>query len=401
MRTQVGLAALLLAAAPGCGDDPGNLAAVRTGSIEHELAPRVAADAELIEHCGHGSEARADPAVFTRAPFLQQVTADSALVVFRAATPPERVDVTSFDGRAVASAVPELDASVPSGRQWIARLHGLEPATGYCYSLSGMSAASGFRTAPAPGADETVRFVAIGDSGDGAYQSRVFAQLRKVPFDFMMHTGDIAYTSGTEAQLQEQFFRMYEPTLRSFAAFPTAGNHDYGANDGAAFLGSFVLPENGDAERSYSFDWGDVHFVALDTERIGTEQAAWLDADLSASSLPWKIVFAHRPPYSSGEHGSDAAFRRHFAPVLESHRVPLVLNGHEHDYERTKPQNGVTYVVTGGGGHSTRPVGSSGFTAFAESVLHFVYVEITGRRLLLHAIDGIGREFDQALIELE
>lgn len=401
MRTQVGLAALLFAAALGCGDDPGNLAAVRTGSIEHELAPRVAADADLIEYCGHGSEARADPSVFSRAPFLQQVTADSALVVFRAATPPERVEVTSFDGRAVASAVPELDSSVPSGRQWIARLQGLEPGTGYCYSLSGMSAASGFRTAPAPGSDESVRFVAIGDSGDGAYQSRVFAQMRKVPFDFMMHTGDIAYTSGTEAQLQEQFFRVYEPTLRSFAAFPTAGNHDYGAHDGAAFLGSFVLPENGDAERSYSFDWGDVHFVALDTERIGAEQAAWLDADLGASSLPWKIVFAHRPPYSSGEHGSDAAFRRHFAPVLESHRVPLVLNGHEHDYERTKPQNGVTYVVTGGGGHSTRPVGSSGFTAFSESVLHFVYVEITGRRLLLHAIDGIGREFDQALIELE
>jgi acid phosphatase type 7 len=401
MRPRVSLAAALLATVQGCGDDPGNLAAVHTGSIEHALAPRVMADAELLERCSEGREPRADPLVFSRAPFLQQVSADSALVVFRATVPPERVELTTFDGRSLSSTVPEVDPSVAGGRQWIARLEGLEPGTGYCYSLSGMSAPTGFRTAPAPGTNEAVRFVAIGDSGDGAYQERVFEQFRAVPLDLFLHTGDIAYSSGTESQLDRQFFRMYEPLLRSFAAFPTAGNHDYSTNDGAAFLSSFVLPKNGDAERSYSFDWGDVHFVALDTERIGTEQAHWLDADLSDSTLPWKIVFAHRPPYSSGEHGSDAGFRLHFGPVLERHHVPLVLNGHEHDYERIEVQNGVTYVVTGGGGHSTRPVGHSGFTAFAESVLHFVYVEITGRRLLLHAIDGIGREFDQALIELQ
>lgn len=400
MRPRVVLAAVLLVSVQGCGDDPGNLAAVHTGSVEHELAPRVLADAELLERCSAGSEPSADPLVFSRAPFLQQVDADSALVVFRAAVAPERVELTTFDGRTVSSVTPQVDPSVAGGEQWIARLQGLEPGTGYCYSLSGMSAPAGFRTAPARGTTAAVRFVAIGDSGDGVYQSRIFEQFRAVPLDLFLHTGDIAYSNGTESQLDRQFFRMYEPLLRSFAAFPTAGNHDYSTNDGAAFLSSFVLPDNGDAERSYSFDWGDVHFVALDTERISPEQAAWLDADLSASALPWQIVFAHRPPFSSGEHGSDAAFRRYFVPVLESHRVPLVLNGHEHDYERTKPQNGVTYVVTGGGGHSTRPVDRSSFTAFAESVLHFVYVEITGPRLLLHAIDGIGREFDQVLIEL-
>ncbi len=400
MPRNFGLAMLGLALVAGCSEDSGDLSADHTGSVEHEMAPHVEPDAELMAQCGKGRDAVVDPHVFSRAPFLQQVSDRSALLVFRAKTPPPSVSVTSFDGRSVTSAVPELDASVPNGQQWIARLQGLEPASGYCYSLAGVEAPVGFRTAPAPGSAGPVRFVAFGDSGDGEYQLNVFEQLRKVPFDLLLHTGDIAYTSGTEDQLSQQFFGVYARILRSFAAFPTAGNHDYETSNGAAFLRGFVLPENGDAERFYSFEWGDVHFTALDTEQIGPEQAEWLDADLTRSTSRWNIVFAHRPPYSSGEHGSDAAFRRVFGPVLEQHRVPLVLNGHEHDYERSKPQNGVTYVVTGGGGHSSRPVGSSSFTAFAEGVLHFVYVDISGDRLLLHAIDGVGREFDQLLIEL-
>jgi acid phosphatase type 7 len=399
MRSTIVGPMLLIAVAQGCGDDGGILSAERTGSIGHELAPRIAADRELIELCGQGTDVPADSRVFERPPFLQQVDADSALLVFRAATPPQSVSVTTFQGQPVTSVTPERDASVPHAQQWIARLEGLSPATGYCYSLSGVKARVGFRTAPAPHTQKPVRFVAFGDSGDGDYQRTIFEQFRSVPFDLLLHMGDIAYSSGTETQLDRQFFRMYAPILRSFAAFPAAGNHDYSTNDAAAFLTSFVLPENGDSERHYSFDWGNVHFVALDTERTSAEQAAWLDADLSRSTLPWNIVFGHRPPYSSGEHGSDTGFQKHFGPVLEKHRVPLVLSGHEHDYERTKAQNGVTYIVTGGGGHGTRPVGSSSFTAFSEETLHFVYVDITGNRLLLHAIDGVGREFDQLMIE--
>ncbi|HKY36794.1 MAG TPA: hypothetical protein VJN18_12690 [Polyangiaceae bacterium] len=86
-------------------------------------------------------------------------------------------------------------------------------------------------------------------------------------------------------------------------------------------------------------------------------------------------------------------------PVLEKYQVPRVLSGHDHHYERSNVLNGVTYVVTGGGGRGTRPVGHSSFTAFSEAVIHFVFVEITASRLVLHAIDGTGREFDQTLIE--
>ena len=76
----------------------------------------------------------------------------------------------------------------------------------------------------------------------------------------------------------------------------------------------------------------------------------------------------------------------------------LVLNGHDHDYERTTPQNGVTYVVTGGGGIGVRDVGVSSFTAFSVAVIHFVYVTVEGNELALHAIDGVGKEFDSLVL---
>ena len=75
-----------------------------------------------------------------------------------------------------------------------------------------------------------------------------------------------------------------------------------------------------------------------------------------------------------------------------------MLAGHDHDYERMKPQNGVQYVVTGGGGKGTRPVGSNGFTAFSIDVIHFVYVEVNDDSLTLHAIDGTGVEFDSVVV---
>jgi hypothetical protein len=162
-----------------------------------------------------------------------------------------------------------------------------------------------------------------------------------------------------------------------------------------------MLPENGapdGVETWYSFDWGDVHFVGLDTEKTGASQAAWLDRDLSSSDKPWKIVFAHKPPFSSGDHGSDSAFRSYFVPAMSKYGVQLVLNGHDHDYERTKPIAGTTYVVTGGGGRSTRSVGASEFTAFSEDVLHFAEVEVGQNDLIVHAIDATGLEFDSARI---
>ena len=221
--------------------------------------------------------------------------------------------------------------------------------------------------------------------------------MRKVPFDFMVHLGDIGYEAGTRGELESFFFGVYADLLEDFAVFPASGNHEYETEDAAPFREAFVLPENGapaGVERWYSYDWGDVHFVVLDSERTGAPQAAWLDADLTANRLPWTIVYFHKPPFSSGAHGSDTNVQRFFVPLFVAHHVLLVLNGHDHDYERTKPIDGVTYVVSGGGGRGTRDVGQSAFTAFSEAVCHFVYVTVVGGQLTLHAIDGVGQEFD-------
>jgi acid phosphatase type 7 len=106
------------------------------------------------------------------------------------------------------------------------------------------------------------------------------------------------------------------------------------------------------------------------------------------------VVVGHTPPYASGRYGGDRRIREDIVPILERRGVDLALFGHEHHYERTVPIRGVTYVITGGGGRGTRWVGSSEFTAFAEQVAHFVFLEATADELVGYAIDGVGQEFD-------
>jgi hypothetical protein len=388
-----------------CGGHSEKLSAEKFGDLSYALKVRQRPDEERRAGCGDGSVPSHAAKALPRRPYLQQVTASSALVVFRSTAPGVTVDVTKPDGSIVASVEAEEDGSAASADgawQGVANIEGLEASTLYCYSLRGLTQPAGFRSAPAPGSGETVRFVVFGDSGDGSGgQLAVHDQLFSVPFDLIVHTGDIAYDSGQRGELEQNFFGVYADLLSEFPIYPIAGNHDHATEDALAFREAFVLPENGGregSERWYSFDWGDVHFVGLDTEKIGAAQAAWLDRDLAATDKAWKIVFGHKPPFSSGEHGSDAAFAAHFVPVIEKHGVQLVLGGHDHDYERTRPMSGTTYVVTGGGGRNTRSVGSSSFTAFSEDVLHFVQVEVGPERLTLHAIDASGAEFDSARI---
>jgi hypothetical protein len=385
----------------GCGAPAAKLSAAKTGDLSHLLGDRRRPDEELAARCGDGGLLPEGARDLRRRPYLQQVTRNGALLAFTSAGASDViVDVTTPEGTPVTSvvAIPDTTAKPSGAWQGVARIEALKPGTIYCHALRGMTARAGFRTAPSDRASEPVRFIAFGDSGTGnENQYRVMEQMLTVPFDLVIHTGDVAYDVGTLRQLERGFFQVYSGLTKSFSFAPTSGNHDYSTDAARPFREAFLLPENGGPhgrERWYSFDWGHVHFVALDTELMGFEQSAWLDEDLAATDKPWTIVYAHRPPYSSGEHGSSIGFRQLFQPILQKHRVPLVLNGHEHHYERVKPQGGVTYIVTGGGGRGTRAVGTSDFTAFSEDVLHFVQVEVHQRELFLHAIDGTGREFD-------
>ena len=394
-------ALLVLACAPVGG---GKLSATSTGDLSHALEMRTTLPLEQQHQCGTGELTALGARRLARAPYLQQVSSKSALVLFTFADEPtaHTVTLTRPTGEVVQSVRAEQDPNDPSGLQWVARFSELEPNGMYCYSLDQLSERAGFRTAPPPFVDAPVRFVVFGDSGkEGARQDAVRDQLDTVPFDLILHTGDIVYGDGSLDRFEHDFFGPYAELLESVPVFPTSGNHDYRNDRGAPYFQVFALPENGGAdgvERWYSFDWGDVHFVALDTEQLGEAQSAWLARDLANNQLPWKVVYLHRPPYSSGYHGSSRAVREAFSPIFAEHGVQVAFAGHDHDYERTRVIDGVTYFVTGGGGHSTRAVGHSAFTAFSEDVLHFVYTEVQGDTMLVHAIDATGREFDSVRI---
>ncbi len=408
MRTAtVPLICWTLLAASGCAAQAHKVSATSTGDLSTPAPAAGGLDEAFERNCGDGALTTAGESSLDRLPYLQESSSSAASVLFTVidADSMPFVELTTPEGDVVARAEAQVDSSSGDPRQRVLRFEDLAPDTYYCYSLEGLTRRTGLRTAPALQRDESVRFVVFGDSGDGSgAQELLRDQMRQLPFDLMLHTGDVAYGSGSLSSLEGKFFDIYSDILRSVPVFPVAGNHDYGTGNGSPFRRVFALPENGGKvalERWFSFDWGPVHFVGLDTQFMRPEQTQWLEADLEANELPWTVAYLHKPPYSSGEHGSSHGVRDTFSPLFERYGVQVVFAGHDHDYERTEPIDGVTYVVTGGGGRGTRPVGSSSYTAFSEDVLHFVYGELAGDELRLHAIDATGQRFDSVAIPLE
>lgn len=380
----------------------GNVSSGKTGDTSHPAERRSPIE-DLRAACGAGDITDYGATVLKRDAYLQQVYSNSAVVGWVTST----ADGAQLDVQPPGGATEVVDASLDAVKvrtagenQMWGSVAALAPSSIYCYSVADKNGAitqpTGFRSAPTVDSPQPMRFLAFGDSGGGGSdQYALLEQMYTVPFDMMIHTGDIAYDSGTISQYESNVFGVYADLFRNIPFFPSSGNHDYATLQGAPFRDVFNLP--GD-EKWYSYDYGRVHFVALDTEASYSTQAKWLDDDLAKTTMPWKIVYMHRPPYSSGEHGSDTSLRSALAPVLARHGVQLVLSGHDHDYERIKPQDGTYYIVTGGGGIGTRPVGSSSFTELSVDVIHFVYGEVGPDEMVLHAIDGTGKEFDSVVI---
>ena len=375
------------------------------------------------------------PVTVVRGPYLQQVTSTAATVVWATTTNGAgEVRASSNSGASqIASATTTFFPASATGMsadyyQHEARLTGLSPSTAYTYDIlvGGVDAnpQSDFLTTAPPTGSGTVSFVAFGDSGTGSSEQwQIASQIEVQPFDFMLHGGDVAYGDATgvggatHTTLHNWFFAVYTNTLRSRPVFPSIGNHDSRAsnNNGRPYLDMFALPRNGatgaypdHAERYYSFDYGPVHVVVLDTELAFQDtnrraaQLAWLDADLAATSQPWKIALFHRSPFSAGgEHGSDLTVRAEFAPIFERRGVQAVLSAHEHTYERTKPWrvttgpgSPVTYIVTGGGGGPLYPAGTDTWTAASASRHHYVRGTATTCNLAIEAVGLDGSTFD-------
>jgi uncharacterized protein (TIGR03437 family) len=311
---------------------------------------------------------------------------------------------------------PSETAMAASFYQYQADITGLTPGSSYNYgvivdgqSLAWAPGQYSFTT-PVPG---QFSFLSFGDSGADTPEQLALIQLMAAEpaIAKVIHVGDVAYESGTFAQFESNYFSLYAPLMSRLPFFLTPGNHDYETDNAAPYLAGNAAPvSNVPAAvlgRYYSFDWGDAHFVSLDSNLMPTASAsqmlAWLDSDLAATGKYWKIVFLHHPPYPTGTHLDDpicALVQQNVNPIVERHGVQLVLSGHEHGYERTWPLAGgqpvdsnslpsTTYVITGGGGQTMELVGSLPQTAIAVQAFHYLRVDVDGPQLSIRAT-GLG-----------
>jgi 3',5'-cyclic AMP phosphodiesterase CpdA len=255
------------------------------------------------------------------------------------------------------------------------------------------------------------RFAAIGDNGSGGRQAmavatRLAQTYRQTPFGLVAHLGDISYYGNFEERYDEVFAKPMAPLIDAGVGFELAiGNHDRDLRHSDEGLEEIEaeLRLLGTPSLYYSTTHGPVDFFFLDSSVPGvfgpgaSRQWEWLDDSLASSTSQWKIVALHHPLYSSGQHGSTVGARKRLEPILARHRVDLVLAGHDHNYERTHPQKGITYVVSGGGCKTTS-VGHSSFTARAASILHFLVVDIDGDRLEGRCIQVDGRVADRFVL---
>jgi predicted phosphodiesterase len=260
-----------------------------------------------------------------------------------------------------------------------------------------------------PNQNDSVRFAVIGDSGTGgSAQVKVAKQLAAYrtafPFDFAIMLGDNLYGSERPSDYKNKFEIPYKPLLDAGVKFYAAlGNHD-DPNQ------RMYKPFNMNGERFYTFktgkllklDGASVRFFALDSNYMDDAQLAFISKELAASGSDWKIAFFHHPLYSSGEkHGSDELLRQKLEPIFLEHGVDVVFTGHEHFYERLKPQKGIHYFICGSSAKLRQGnIGASALTAKGfDQGFTFMLVEINGDEMHFQTIDENGRTVDSGVIK--
>jgi 3',5'-cyclic AMP phosphodiesterase CpdA len=254
-----------------------------------------------------------------------------------------------------------------------------------------------------PNKPDSVKFAVIGDTGTGSREqvavgNEMAAWHTRFPFEFAVMMGDNIYGGEKEKDFAKKFTGPYKPLLDGGVKFyASLGNHDDGA------LQRNYKPFNMNGERFYSFKpKAGVRFFALDSNYVDDKQLQWLDKELSASGSDWKIMFFHHPLYSSGEtHGSAELQRGLLEPVFLKYGVNVVLNGHEHFYERIKPQKGIAYFIIGSSAKLRKgDLVKSDLTAYGNDTEYaFMLMEIAGDELFFQTINSKGKTIDAGSIK--
>jgi 3',5'-cyclic AMP phosphodiesterase CpdA len=251
-----------------------------------------------------------------------------------------------------------------------------------------------------PARSDSLKFAVIGDSGTGdTPQYDVGARMKEArtafPFEMVIMLGDNLYGRQQPEDFVTKFERPYAPLLQAGVLFyASLGNHDNQSN--RSYPGFHM-----GGERYYTYSKKNAQFFALDSNQLDPRQLTWLDNALKQAPGDWKICYFHHPLYSDGgRHGSDVELRVTLEPLLVKHGVNVVFSGHDHIYERIKPQKGIAYFVNGSSGELRKgDVHPSALTAaYFDQEQAFSLVEIAGDDMFFEARSRTGRTVDAGTI---
>jgi hypothetical protein len=244
--------------------------------------------------------------------------------------------------------------------------------------------------------------LALGDFGVGGTTEREMGAAMKTfesnhPAQLLVTLGDNDYTESPRA-----FHRNWTAGFgwlggAGLGVAGTLGNHDIRVNDGRYEYDELNMPR-----AHYRRTVGNVELFILNSNRVNSIQTTWLKKVLPASTAVFQVVVFHHPAWTCGEYRSNAATRRTWVPLFEQHGVDLVLNGHDHNYQRFARRHGVRYVVHGGGGAHLYPIESCPAwyptRKFARAVRGFLYLRATDEVLRVYSVTRRRRIIDQIAI---
>ena len=253
-----------------------------------------------------------------------------------------------------------------------------------------------------PNKDGSVKFLVLGDTGTGSREQvnigRIANEYRaKFKYDFGILLGDNLYGGESPRDYDRKFAIPYKSLLDGGVKFYAAlGNHD---DPNQRMYKAF----NMNGERYYSFKPSanaGVRLFALDSNYMDPQQVQWLEKELAASGSDWKIAYFHHPLYASGMHGSDEVLKQQLEPIFLKHGVNVVFQGHEHFYERIKPQKGIQYFVAGSSAKLRKgDINPTGLTAFGyDSGYAFMLIEIVGDELFFQTINERSQTIDSGVV---